>query len=467
MIRPALPVVAALALSACATTTVERSLARVDELARPNVGAPVQLSRTAQERAEATAMADSLLDAPLDAGAAVRIALANSAALQVLLAEHASATAEARQAGRPGNPTLTLERLVRGDVVEIGRLLSIGLVDLLSTPARNGVVQARIDADIVRAASEVVQKAVDVRTAWVEAVAAGQSARYADDVLVAAESGSELARRMEAAGNFNKLQRAREQAFRADALARQLRARHAAVATRERLVRVLGLSRAQAERLRLPQRLPGLPAAPREETALQEHAFESRFDVQIARHELAATAKSLGLARVTSWIDGTHLGVARNSQTGEPVQRGLELDLPLPLFDPGDARRAGAEATYLAALYRTAQVAVDARSQIVEAYDAYRAAYRLARQYRDEVVPLQQAIAEENLLRYNGMLISVFELLADARTQIGTVVAAIDAQRDFWLAEHALDATLAGRPLSSSAAARRDAPAPVAGGAAH
>jgi hypothetical protein len=44
-----------------------------------------------------------------------------------------------------------------------------------------------------------------------------------------------------------------------------------------------------------------------------------------------------------------------------------------------------------------------------------RIAFDLARQYRDTVVPLRKQISEEDMLRYNGMLISVFELPADAR----------------------------------------------------
>lgn len=47
--------------------------------------------------------------------------------------------------------------------------------------------------------------------------------------------------------------------------------------------------------------------------------------------------------------------------------------------------------------------------------------YDLARHYRDNIVPLRRQIAEENLLRYNGMLLSVFELLADAREQVTSV----------------------------------------------
>ncbi len=66
-----------------------------------------------------------------------------------------------------------------------------------------------------------------------------------------------------------------------------------------------------------------------------------------------------------------------------------------------------------------------AGSNLRESYSAYRTAYDVARHHRDEVVPLRKVISEENQLRYNGVLISVFELLADAREQISAVTAAI------------------------------------------
>ncbi len=59
---------------------------------------------------------------------------------------------------------------------------------------------------------------------------------------------------------------------------------------------------------------------------------------------------------------------------------------------------------------------------------------------------MRKVISEENLLRYNGMLIGVFELLADTRDQVNTVRAAIRAQQDFWLAHAALQAAIIGNP---------------------
>ncbi len=111
------------------------------------------------------------------------------------------------------------------------------------------------------------------------------------------------------------------------------------------------------------------------------------------------------------------LGYHNKSVTGEERANGYEIELELPLFDFGSTRVARAEATYMQAVHRTAEVAVNARSEVRESYSAYRTAYDLAKHYRDEVVPLRKRISEENLLRYNGMLISVFELLADSRTR--------------------------------------------------
>jgi outer membrane protein TolC len=97
------------------------------------------------------------------------------------------------------------------------------------------------------------------------------------------------------------------------------------------------------------------------------------------------------------------------------------------------------------AVDRAAQIAVDARSEVREAYAAYRTAFTVAAQYRDEIVPLRQKISDESLLRYNGMLLSVFELLADAREQAASVDGYIRALRDFWLSESDLQMALAGR----------------------
>jgi len=60
-------------------------------------------------------------------------------------------------------------------------------------------------------------------------------------------------------------------------------------------------------------------------------------------------------------------------------------------------------------------------------------------------VPLRKSISDENLLRYNGMLASVFDLLADSRDQIASVTASVEALRDYWVAETNLQSALTAR----------------------
>ena len=86
----------------------------------------------------------------------------------------------------------------------------------------------------------------------------------------------------------------------------------------------------------------------------------------------------------------------------------------------------------------TADMTPDTRWSVRTAYLRYVAAHERALTYRDKIVPLRRAITEETMLRFNGMLVDVFALLTDARERSTAKLAAIEAQRDFWLAENAL-----------------------------
>jgi hypothetical protein len=61
------------------------------------------------------------------------------------------------------------------------------------------------------------------------------------------------------------------------------------------------------------------------------------------------------------------------------------------------------------------------------------------------------------------MLISVFELLADSRDQVSSVMAALNAEQQFWLADAALQASLIGKPTSAGVAGSGGAAAAEAG----
>jgi outer membrane protein TolC len=436
----------AVALSGCATFSNDAGFAEVAALTEERTAQAPAWQRSPAAADAAKARVSELLVAPLTQQAAVELALINNPGLQATFQELGMAEADLVQAGRLRNPTFDFTRLGGGGATEIDRGIVFDVLALLTMPLKLELEQRRFARTQVQVAREAVAVGAEARRAWVNAVASSQLLQYAEQVKDAAELSAQLAQRMAQAGNFSNLARMQEQAFHAEATAQFTRARQQALADRERLTRILGLAGAV---YRLPDRLPDLPKSAATADDVERVAMERRLDVLEARRAADAVAKSYELTRKSGFINVLDAGYASKSTTGEPTQRGYELSVELPLFDFGAVRNARAEATYLQAVERTREVAVTARSQAREAYAGYHTAYELARHYRDEVVPLRKRISEENQLRYNGMLISVFELLADSRDQVASVTAAIAAQRDFWLADIGLSVALTtGAPKS-------------------
>jgi outer membrane protein TolC len=455
-----------LALSGCASFSPDGGFTPVEQAARTHLDKALRWARSDQDRALIDQRVATLLAQPLSMDAAVQLALFNNRGLQAAFFELGISEADLVQAGTLPNPGFSFARLTRGDEVELERGLHFNLARLLAMPLLHDVAGKRFAQAQGVAALSVLSLAADTRKAWVLAVSAEETVRYSDQVMQAAAASAELARRMAQVGNFNKLQQAREQAFYADAALNLARAQQAQRATRERLTRLLGLWGPQTG-FQLPPRLPNLPARPQELPDIERTALAQRLDVQGARLATEQTAKRLGLTQVTRLVNVLEVGVSDSRSNQAPTQRGWEIGFELPLFDWGTSRVAQAESLYLQAVERAAQTAIDARSELRESYGAYRSAWDIARHQRDEIVPLRQRIAEENLLRYNGMLIGVFELLADARLQIASVNGAIDALRDFWLAQADLDMAMVGKPgLAAASALAPNAGAAAAAGAA-
>lgn len=467
MMRLTAAAAAALVLAGCASFSPDGGTGRVAELTKERTGQAPSHQRSAGDVDTAQTRVAELLKQPLTADSAVELAFLNNRGLQASFSELGVAESELVRAGRLRNPSFSFGRLREGGgVVEIERAVMFDILGLLTLPIASQVEQRRFAQTQLQTAHEAVGVAADTRKAYFSAVAAQELVKYYGQVKEAADASNELARRMVQAGNFNKLAQMREQAFYADATAQLARAQHQAVAERERLTRLLGLSGNQA--FTLPERLPDLPKQPTEPKDAEQTAMEKRLDVLMAKRNTEHTAKSLGLTKATRFINVLELGYQNKNVTGEPRANGYEIELELPLFDFGSTRAARAEATYMQAVHRTAQVAVDARSEVRESYSAYRTSYDLAKHYRDEVVPLRKRISEENLLRYNGMLIGVFELLADSRDQVTSVTSYVEALRDYWIAETNLQTALTGRSPGAGGAPRSAASAaPAESGGGH
>lgn len=404
-----------------------------------------------QARDAAQQSIDEWLRQPLDMDQSVRIALLNNPGLQARLAHLGVQDAERVQLLTLPNPVLSLSRMLSPDEREIGRQLSMGLVDLVTLPWRTRWQGLVMEQATLGTAQDVLRLAADTRRAWLRAVAARQQLAARERMHEAAEAGAELARRMARVGNFSRLQHARELGIQQETAAQLARARLDATATHEQLARLMGLWGRRID-FRLPEQLPPLPQAA---TALRSGddaeatALRERLDLRALRRDLDHLAERRGWARLGAMFGDIGLGYSRNTATDRTtghsdVTRGWSIDLPLPLFDWGGAAsgRARAEVQRSAALLQ--QGAIRARGEARSTWQRYRTAWDLAHQQQAEVLPLRRFIQDEAMLRYNGMFISTWELLAEARASTLAVATATEAQRDFWLADTDLQLALTG-----------------------
>ena len=447
-------------LSGCATFSADGGFGPVEQTAKQRLGKDLKWARSAADVDGIEQRVDELLKQPLSADNAVQLALLNNRGLQASFQELGIAEADLVQASRLPNPGFVYGRLKRGDEREIDRLFSFNLAHLIALPLVRQIEARRFATTQGGVTLEVLALAARTRRAYYTALATGQTERYMQQVKQTADAGAELARRMAQVGNFTKLEQAREHGFYAEATLNLARAQQAQTSARERLTRLLGLW-GQQTTFTLPERLPDLPKSPGDQPDIEQMAMAQRIDVQAARLMVEATAKMLGLTKVTRFVSVLDLGYTRNTFNDGSTERGYEIAFEIPLFDWSGARVAKAEAIYMQSAQRAAQVAVEARSEVREAYALYRSAYDIARHYRDDIVPSAKRISDENVLRYNGMLIGVFELLADTRSQIASVNASIEALRDYWIAQADLDMALIGKPdpMASAPAATRAAAA--------
>lgn len=443
--RGAAGILVMVVLAGCTTFSKDGGFGTVSSAATERLGKEAVVVKTDAERDAVARRTKELLAKPLSMDDAVQVALLNNRGLQASYAQLGLSEADLVQAGRLPNPGFTFSRTRAGNGdLSIGRTFSASVLGILTLPLAAHIERRRFEQTKLETADAMLKVAAEARRAYINAVAAAQAAQYAEQVKDSADASAELASRMRQAGNFSKLDYAREQAFYADSIAQAAKARHEALSTREKLTRAMGVWGADTQ-YTLAERLPDLPKARPELKDLEQFAMSNRLDIQAAKLQTQSVASSLGLSKATRFVNALDIGYQNNYETDKGHEHGYEVSVEIPIFDFGGAKVARAEAIYMQSANRLAQTAIEARSEVRESYSAYVTGYDVAKHYRDEVVPLRKTISDEILVRYNGMLASVFELLADSREQVGAVNSYIDSLKDYWLAQTDLEQALGGR----------------------
>lgn len=407
--------------------------------------------------ADIAAQQQRLLASELSLAHALELGFLRNSQLQQAYWQLAQADAKQVQQSQLPWPSFSWHRLKEetGYSTELG--LSTSILRLLSLPLQRELAQQEYSIAQLELAQQVSRYVQEVQLAWYDAVAAQQQLDHSQQLYRAMQASATIAKRMREIGNASQLEWLSHQAEVAELELMRLQAKQSAAQTMASLKQVLGLW--PDTPLQLPRQLPALPAAmePMNVPALMAAAQQQRFDLALERLRLARQATLLGLSAHAQRLSMVNLSVEANLQ--HQAEQSVGLDIALPEASDAIARQSQAafrqQQWQLYAQYQQAQ------HQVQQALSTQQHQLQVALLYQQQLMPLAQQTTDETLLRYNGMLVGVFDLMQQAKQQWLLAQQTIGAVRDYWHADSRLAMAMLGdaQQLPSSTTAAPAMPA--------
>jgi cobalt-zinc-cadmium efflux system outer membrane protein len=442
--------VAVASLTGCAGVQPREGFADVQPLVSERTAKHVAWYSAGPEDRAVAEQLTSLLAEALDADAAAQIALLNNRHLQATYEQLGIAQADLVQAGLLKNPVfsgdLKFPEGGGGTNVELG--VAMDFLDVLYIPMRKSIAETALEGAKLRVTIAVMDVASEARTTFYALQAAEQILEMRETVLAASDASYELAKRINEAGNNTKLDLANERAMYEESKLNLAAAEAEASDLREHLTGLLGLWGNQTQ-FRTKSRLPELPAEELASQGLERRAIAQSLDLKLARSEITAAAKQLGVTKPLGVLSELEVGAVAERESEGGWSAGPSVSLPIPLFSQGQPAVATAEARLRQAQQSYFALAVDIRSGIRSAYKHMITARQRAEYYRNVVIPLRHSIVEESQKQYNAMQIGAFQLLEAKRDEVEAGREYVEALREYWLARAELDEILAGRFVRS------------------
>jgi cobalt-zinc-cadmium efflux system outer membrane protein len=406
------------------------------------------------EEATIAARVGALMTDGLTAGEAAQIALLNNSDFRVACYKIGIARADVVQSGLLSNPSLgvALRLPAGGGLASLEADLAQNVAELWQIPVRKKVAERALDRAILDVAAQAARIAAGAKSAYYAAVGADQRLVIAEENLEVTRTVLELAefRRSAGAGSELDVNLARGVALEAELAVQQ--ARLAAAGARRRLAAVLGLTLGADDPV-LAEGPVAIPDNTLDADRLIDAALAERLDICALRQAVAAAEERLVLEyrRVFPTLeigvalergergraegrdllaDTARSSIAAGGLTAPDIEPrsarrvntdfaiGPSLALELPIFDQNQAQIARARYELEQRRLLLEGLQRNVRQDVHGTVELAHTAWRIARFYRDEVIPQAQLSLEMSRESYRAGKSSVLAVLDAERTYL-------------------------------------------------
>ena len=470
-------------LSACATISPQRVFGEVADQVNERTGQTIAWDTNGPQDAAAHRKLKSLLARKLTPKSAVQVALLNNKELQATYADLGIAQAALVQAGLLKNPVFDGAVTWFNDAGNTPNLafgVAWSFIDLFYIPLRKAVAQSELEEAKLRVALAVLEKSAETKEAFVSYVAARQEIELLEQVRRSAQASVTAAASLRKAGNLTALQFDQQQNQLTNAKLELAQAKAAAAEAREQLNVLMGLL-GRDTRWRAPRRLPHAPGSAPNTRNVESRAVARSLNISLGRQRLTTLGRQYNLVKRTALVPDLEAGAeyereveveAPEAEPGEPASApvktlrhaiGPTFEFEVPIFDRGQAKKAGALMQILKAENELWSLAVKVRSAARLQRARVVTAHKTAHYYRRRVLPESTRILAGTQRDYNAMQEDVFRLLTAKRQQIAVARQYIQSLRAYWLAVARFERLMAGS-LPEGGAAMMPVAAAAAGG---
>jgi len=394
-------------------------------------------------RFDAKQESSELLQQPLDADAAVRVALNRNAHMQALYAQLGMAQADVYDASRLSNPSLGFLHVTGGGESRTTWSLTQSFTELLFLGYRTRVGRSQLLQAQQRVAQSVLDLEAQIRSAYYEYVAAQSIAHLREQDDLAAQAQADYAQRLFDAGNISELQLSREQAGASRARVDLQAALTHAEQQQAALLTAMGLSMhdkpAFVERLEVPMQLTLDPAT------LEQWTTQQRVDLGALREQVKLYSAVQTHTRRWFWLSDAGLQLERERDVDGSLLQGAGGSVGVPIFNQGTGSRLRAQAQWETARAGLQSLQLAINNDIAVQVASLQRARQIVEEYRQKLMPLQERVLALSQQQQNYMLIGAFELLNARREVTQTYQDYLLAVGDYWLRYVALCKTIGGK----------------------